>query len=86
MKKQSVESRSLVELLRLGPFARDGAETRATMKLAADEIERMRETLHGIANADWRTWEELASPSEFVAWAKSRARHTLLPTTGEVDS
>jgi hypothetical protein len=44
---------------------------------AANEIERLRETLDGIANADWRTWEELASPDEFVRWAKSRAQHAL---------
>lgn len=41
------------------------------------EICRMRETLEGIANADWRKWEELASPEEFVRWAKSRATHAL---------
>ena len=29
-----------------------------------------------IVNADWRKWEELASPEEFVRWAKSRANHT----------
>lgn len=44
---------------------------------AANEIERLRETLEGIANADWRNWEELASPDEFVRWAKSRAKHAL---------
>jgi hypothetical protein len=44
---------------------------------AANEIERLRETLEGIANADWRNWEELASPDEFVRWAKSRAQHAL---------
>jgi hypothetical protein len=27
---------------------------------AANEIERLRETLQGIAEADWRKWEELA--------------------------
>lgn len=35
--------RSLTELLRLGPYVRDGAETRATMEEAAGEIERLRE-------------------------------------------
>ena len=28
---------------------------------------------------DWRKWEELASPEEFVRWAKSRANHALMP-------
>lgn len=44
---------------------------------AAEEIERLRETLQGIADADWRKWEELADPNEFVRWAKSRANHAL---------
>lgn len=35
------------------------------------------ETLEGIVNADWRTWEELASPDVFVRWAKSRVSHAL---------
>ena len=44
---------------------------------ALDAIERLRKTLRGIANADYRDWHELASPDEFVRWAKSRARHAL---------
>lgn len=45
-------------------------------------VEYMRETLQGIAEADWRRWEELASPDEFVRWAKARANHALMtPTT-----
>lgn len=35
--------RPLTELLRLGPYMREGAETQATMVEAADEIERLRE-------------------------------------------
>ena len=31
------------------------------------------ETAEGILNADWRKWDELASPAEFERWAKSRA-------------
>lgn len=41
------------------------------------ENERMRVTLRGIANANWKEWDEMASPDHFVEWAKSRARHTL---------
>lgn len=41
-------------------------------------VEFMLETLRGIAGADWRQWEELASPEEFVRWAKSRANHALM--------
>lgn len=40
-------------------------------------IESARETLSGIANANWKTWAELSSPAEFVRWAKSRANHAL---------
>jgi len=47
---------------------------------AADEIERLRFTLQWIIDADWRSWdEEVRSPDDFVAWAKSRARYALTP-------
>jgi hypothetical protein len=45
--------------------------------LAAEEIARLRETLTMIADADWRDWGELASPDEFVIWAKARASYVL---------
>lgn len=35
------------------------------------------EILQGIVAADYRKWEELATPDEFVRWAKSRASHAL---------
>lgn len=35
------------------------------------------ETLEIILAADWRKWEELASPDEFVRWAKARANYAL---------
>ena len=43
-------------------------------------VERMRDTLRGICDADWRRWEEPASPDEFVRWAKARASHALRVT------
>ena len=46
---------------------------------------RMRETLQSIVDADWRKWQELASPEEFVRWAKARANHALTPNV-EVSS
>ena len=46
---------------------------------ALTELKRLRETLQGIAEADWRKWEELASPDEFVRWAKARATHAMRP-------
>ena len=42
---------------------------REAMKLALEALE-------GIANSNWRNWEELASPEEFERWAKSRANHS----------
>ncbi len=48
----------------------------AAMNALAD-VERMQETFEGILSADWRKWEELASPEEFVRWAKARALHAL---------
>lgn len=41
------------------------------------------ETLQGIVDADWRKWEELASPEEFVRWAKSRCNAILAKAKGE---
>lgn len=42
------------------------------------ELSRLRATLQGIADANWRDWDvELASPEQFVQWAQSRARHAL---------
>ena len=44
---------------------------------AVAEIARLRATLQGIVDADWRKWEELAQPEEFVRWAKCRANYAL---------
>ena len=54
-----------------------------------EEIQKLREALQLIVDADWRKWQELASPEEFVRWAKSRANHALMPTRGsdnEIDN
>ena len=56
------------------------AEAADLIERQAAQIEMMRSTLHGIVDADWRKWEELASPEEFVRWAKSRANHVLSTT------
>ena len=45
------------------------------------ERDAMRETLEMIVAADWRKWEELAQPEEFVRWAKARAAHALQAVT-----
>ncbi len=50
-----------------------------------NEVERLRETLVGILNANPRKWEELSEPmSEFERWAKSRANHALVPSNAEL--
>lgn len=41
------------------------------------QVAELRDTLQGIAEADWRKWEELASPREFERWVKARANHAL---------
>lgn len=63
--------------------SRDRAPTDNAMPLYAAppaqavDLERVRNTLQGIVDADWRKWEELATADEFVRWAKSRAAHAL---------
>lgn len=43
-----------------------------------DKLRLARETLRGIADADFKTWDEgLNTPAGFVRWAKSRATFTL---------
>lgn len=77
---------TLVELLQQAASESDTPNTSIEGKAAnlierqAAQIEMMRSTLHGIVDADWRKWEELASPEEFVRWAKSRANHVLSTT------
>ena len=51
--------RSLTELLRLGPYMREGAETRATMEEAADEIERLREEIGRLLDSREREGDRL---------------------------
>lgn len=57
------------EILRILGMEEEGDPVKA--------VEFMRDTLRGISEADWRNWEELASPDEFVRWAKHRANHAL---------
>lgn len=38
-------------------------------------LEAALETLDGIANSNWRKWEELASCEEYERWSKSRCAH-----------
>jgi len=58
---------------------RDDSSLQVWFPYTHEELARLRETLQSIADADWRRWEELATPDEFVRWAKSRAAHALRP-------
>ena len=60
------------------PKCCDDDRKAAYTKRLEDELADARETLKSIVDADWRTWQELASPEEFVRWAKSRANHALV--------
>lgn len=54
-------------------------ECAADIHRLTEENKTLRDTLRGIAESDWRKWdEEVRSPYEFVKWAKSRAQHTLV--------
>lgn len=61
--------------LLVGLVADDKVWQREADRLRA-ESDRLRETLRGIRDANWREWDN-ASADEFVAWAQSRARHVL---------
>lgn len=56
------------------------AQNNADLDALQADNARLRETFQGIVDADWRKWEELATPDEFVRWAKSRANHMLYAT------
>ena len=60
---------------------RDDSSLQVWFPYTHEELARLRGTLQSIADADWRQWEELATPDEFVLWAKSRAAHALRPNT-----
>jgi hypothetical protein len=86
--KMSDEIKSLVERLRedyefrVSIVSLSYRETVSRLPVeAADVIEQqaakiatLEQTLREIANADTVEWDD---PTEFEAWAKSRARHTL---------
>lgn len=59
------------------------SQLRADLAKRDADCAAMRQTLQGIANANWREWDaEMADPNQFVAWAKSRANHSLRSTAG----
>lgn len=61
------DAERIVAALNNGPFGGELVDIR----------QEVIETLEMILAADWRKWEELASPDEFVRWAKSRANYAL---------
>ena len=45
---------------------------------AEARVAELEEEIRNIAEADYTKWaDDMNTPSDFVAWAKSRARHTL---------
>jgi hypothetical protein len=50
------------------------ARLEAELERVTGERDRHRDELENIANANPSTWE---SPSDFAAWARNRARHSL---------
>jgi uncharacterized protein YbdZ (MbtH family) len=54
--------------------------------MSIEAMKQALETAEGIANSDWRKWEELASPEEFVRWAKSRALHMATTLRQAIDA
>ena len=48
------------------------------MDKAESRVAELEEELRNIADADYTKWaDDMNTPSNFVMWAKSRARHTL---------
>ena len=43
-----------------GQHWRENSSLEVWFPFSAEELERLRETLQGIADADWRNWKELA--------------------------
>jgi hypothetical protein len=92
--KMSDEIKSLVERLRedyefrVSIVSLSYRETVSRLPVeAADVIEQqaakiatLEQTLREIANADTVEWDD---PTEFEAWAKSRARHSLAAERGD---
>ena len=68
----------------LNPYVFDFARAIIDNELARVKAlnDELMETLQGIVDANWRAWQELASPDEFVIWAKRRAAHAISKATG----
>jgi len=62
---------------RIATLEADARIKAANMELAQARVAELEVALRNIVAADWRGWHELASPDEFVRWAKSRANHAL---------
>ena len=73
----------LVALWDAGAFEREDAEfvaaelrrLHAVNKELLEALTVIQSQFGSMAVADWRKWEELASPEEFERWVKSRAAH-----------
>ena len=73
----------LVALWDAGAFEREDAEFVDAELRRLHEVNRellesltvIQSQFRSMVVADWRKWEELASPEEFERWVKSRAAH-----------
>ena len=70
----------------LGLASETIAELKRQLAATQESYERVSElavnltaTLRAIRDANYREWEELATPAEFVTWAQSIARAALKP-------
>ena len=57
------------------PQARADARLIAAAPELLEALTVIQSQFESIASANWRKWEELASPEEFERWVKSRAAH-----------
>ena len=61
----------------LAELKRQLAATQESYRRVSDLAVNLTATLRSIANANYREWEELATPGEFVKWAQSVARNAI---------
>jgi len=68
------EIKALVERLNAGPTYFDCFKAADALTALLAQLELATQELKNIANADTIEWDD---PTQYEAWAKSRARHTL---------
>jgi hypothetical protein len=78
------EIKALVERLRIiashTGYSSTVRQAATALAVLSDKLEIATQELKNIANADTIAWDD---PTEYEAWAKGRARHTLARTDKE---